>query len=161
MVAGLLEMAPDDPRIPDSLAVADREGLEVSFEPVDLGATVHPNTLRFDVSAGEESVSLVGASVGGGAIEVSQVNDRAVDLSGRFDTLLIQARDVPGTTATITQRLAATGINIAFLEVGREKRGREATMIIQTDHAIPDSIVDEIEGYEWVISTRRLSKVTD
>ncbi len=34
-------------------------------------------------------------------------------------------------------------------------------MIIQTDHAIPDSIVDEIAGYEWVISTRRLSKVTD
>ncbi len=34
-------------------------------------------------------------------------------------------------------------------------------MIIQTDHAIPDSIVDEIEDYEWVVSTRRLSKVTD
>jgi L-serine dehydratase len=154
-------MAPDDPRIPDSLSVADQEGLEVSFEPVDLGAAAHPNTLRFDITAGEDNVSLVGASVGGGAIEVSQVNDRAVDLSGRFDTLLIQARDVPGTTATITQRLAATDINIAFLEVGREKRGREAMMIIQTDHAIPDSIVDEIEEYEWVISTRRLSKVTD
>ncbi len=161
VVAGLLGMAPDDSRIPDSLAVADQEGLEVSFEPVDLGATAHPNTLRFDITAGEDNVSLVGASVGGGAIEVSQVNDRVVDLSGRFDTLLIEARDVPGTTATITQRLAATDINIAFLEVGREKRGREAMMIIQTDHAIPDSIVDEIEDYEWVVSTRRLSKVTD
>jgi L-serine dehydratase len=161
VVAGLLGMAPDDPGIPDSLAVADRKGLDVVFEPIDLGVAAHPNTLRFDVAAGEESVSLVGASVGGGAVEVSHVNDRAVDLSGRFDTLLIQARDVPGTTATITQRLAASGINIAFLEVAREKRGREATMIIQTDHAIPDSVVDEIEDYEWVISTRRLSKVTD
>ncbi len=161
VVAGLLGMAPDDPRIPDSLAVADQEGLVVSFETIDLGAVAHPNTLRFDIAAGGDNVSLVGASVGGGAIEVSEVNDRTVDLSGRFDTLLIQARDVPGTTATITQRLAATDINIAFLEVGREKRGREAMMIIQTDHAIPDSIVDEIEKYEWVISTRRLSKVTD
>ncbi len=69
VVAGLLGMAPDDSRIPDSLAVADQEGLEVSFEPVDLGATAHPNTLRFDITAGEDNVSLVGASVGGGAIE--------------------------------------------------------------------------------------------
>ena len=47
------------------------------------------------------------------------------------------ARDLPGTTAAVTRLLAEEGVNIAFLEVAREKRGREATMIIEADHAIP------------------------
>ena len=52
VVAGLLGMAPDDQRIPRSLEVAREAGLEVEFEPVDLGPEAHPNTLRFEVEAG-------------------------------------------------------------------------------------------------------------
>lgn len=161
VVAGLLGMAPDDLRIPRSLEVAREAGLEVVFEPVDLGAEAHPNTLRFDLTAGEESATLVGASVGGGAVEVREVNGRSVDLTGRYDTLLIVARDIPGTTAAVTQLLADAGVNIAFLEVGREKRGRDATMIVQTDQPIPPTVVDVIQEFDWVRFARRLQKVTD
>lgn len=161
VVAGLLGMAPDDLRIPRSFEVAREAGLEVAFEPVDLGIEAHPNTLRFDLGAGEESATLIGASVGGGAVEVREVNGRAVDLTGRYDTLLIVAKDIPGTTAAVTHLLAEAGVNIAFLEVGREKRGRDATMIVQTDQPIPPTVVDAIQEFDWVRFARRLQKVTD
>jgi L-serine dehydratase len=161
VVAGLLGMAPDDGRIPRSLEVAREAGLEVTFEPVDLGPEAHPNTLRFDLMAGEEAVRLIGESVGGGAVEVREVNGREVDLTGRYDTLLIVAQDIPGTTAEVTRLLADAGVNIAFLEVGREKRGREATMIVQTDQPIPDAVVEAIHSFDWVRFARRLQKVTD
>ncbi|MGH7550511.1 MAG: L-serine ammonia-lyase, iron-sulfur-dependent subunit beta, partial [Gemmatimonadota bacterium] len=117
VVAGLLGMAPDDQRIPHSLEVAREAGLEVRFEPVDLGAEAHPNTLRFELEAGGQRAVMTGVSVGGGAVEVRDVNGRAVELTGEFDTLLIVAQDIPGTTATVTRLLAEAGVNIAFLEV--------------------------------------------
>lgn len=161
VAAGLLGMAPDDGRIPASLRIAREEGVELSFEPVDLGEDAHPNTLRFELEADGERATLTGASVGGGAVRVVEANGRAVDLSGRYDTLLVVARDVPGTTAEITRLLAEEGINIAFLEVGREKRGGEATLIVETDHPIPDAVLARIEAYEWARFARRLQKVTD
>jgi L-serine dehydratase len=161
VVAGLLGMAPDDQRIPRSLEVAREAGLEVEFEPVDLGPEAHPNTLRFELEADDQRATLTGISVGGGAVQVRDVNGRAVELTGEYDTLLIVARDIPGTTATVTRLLAEAGVNIAFLEVSREKRGREATMIIQADQAIPEEVVTSVQGFEWVRFARRLQKVTD
>lgn len=161
VVAGLLGMEPDDPGISGSLEAAREAGVDVEFVPLDRGPESHPNTLRFEIEAGGDRATLEGASVGGGAVQVSEVNGRLVELSGRYDTLLIGAEDVPGTSAEVTRLLAEEAINIAFLEIGREKRGREATMIIETDHAIPDRILDRIRAFEWVRFVRRLSKVTD
>ena len=161
VAAGLLGMAPDDPRIPRSLEVARDQGLDVTFEPADLGPDAHPATLAFELEANGERATMVGASVGGGSVQVTAVNGRAVDLTGKYDTLIVEARDIPGTTAAITRLLAEEDVNIAFLEVSREKRGRDATMLIQADHPIPDALVARVQGFEWVRSARRLAKVTD
>lgn len=161
VAAGLLGMAPDDERIPRSLAVARDEGLEIAFEPLDLGPDAHPNTLRFELEAGDDRATMVGSSVGGGSVRVTEVDGREVDLTGQYDTLIVLARDIPGTTAEITRLLAEEGVNIAFLEVTREKRGREATMLIQADHPIPDAVLEGVQGFEWVRFARRLRKVTD
>jgi len=161
VVAGLLGMAPDDTRIPESLRVARERGMEIELETIDLGEEAHPNTLRFDLEAGGHRATLTGASVGGGAVRVTEVNGAEVELTGEFDTLLVVARDEPGTTAEVTRLLAEEGVNIAFLELGRERRGGEATMIVETDHEIPDDVVERIRGYDWVRIARRLHKVTD
>jgi L-serine dehydratase len=161
VAAGLLGMAPDDERIPRSLDVARESGLEIDFEPLDLGPVAHPNTLRFELEAGADRATLEGASVGGGSVQVTEVNGHPVDLTGRFDTLIVIARDIPGTTAEITRLLADEGVNIALLEVTRVKRGREATMLIQADHPIPDGVLERVAAYDWVRLARRLRKVTD
>lgn len=161
VAAGLLGMAPDDRRIPESRRVAREEGLEIAFEPIDLGPGVHPNTLRFELEGEGRTATLTGSSVGGGAVRVSEINGREVEITGEFDTLLVVADDVPGTTARVTRLLADRDVNIAFLEVTRRKRGGEATMIVQADQPIPDEVIDAVGGFEWVKSVRRLQKVTE
>src|SRR5690554_3209489 len=47
LVGGLLGMKPDDGRIRDAFAEADRAGLEYEFVTADLG-DVHPNTVRIE-----------------------------------------------------------------------------------------------------------------
>ena len=43
LVAGLLGLRPDDPRLPDSFALAEEAGMKFTIHPVELRAA-HPNT---------------------------------------------------------------------------------------------------------------------
>ena len=43
LVAGLLGLRPDDPRLPDSFALAAQRGMQFSIHPVEL-RSAHPNT---------------------------------------------------------------------------------------------------------------------
>lgn len=45
LVAGILGLSPEDARLRTSLAIAEEEGMKVSFQPADLGQ-VHPNTVK-------------------------------------------------------------------------------------------------------------------
>ena len=50
--------------------------MEWSFEETDLGDEAHPNTAIFRVTRGGEEVELRGASLGGGRVEVSEIDDQ-------------------------------------------------------------------------------------
>lgn len=52
LTAGVLGLWPDDERLKESLALAEKEGLEVVFKEVELG-DVHPNTVRIALGGGE------------------------------------------------------------------------------------------------------------
>ena len=64
LVAGLLGLRPDDPRLPDSFALAEEAGMKFTIHPVELRAA-HPNTtvLTLKSKAGRTLV-LKAASVG-------------------------------------------------------------------------------------------------
>lgn len=159
LVAGLLGFATDDDRIRDSLALAEAAGLQVQFAEVDLGGDAHPNSVRMTLQGGGQSVTLVGASIGGGQVEVTEVQGYALSFSGEFDTLLIIAEDRPGTINTVTGWLGGHGINVAFLRVGRERRGGEAIMIVETDDPIPEPIVAGIATFPWVRWVRKVGRM--
>ena len=84
LVAGLLGMRTDDKRISHSLEMAKAAGLQVKFAKADLGF-VHPNTVKLVLEDDQGTVrTVVGSSVGGGNIVVSQINDFAVEFTGEF-----------------------------------------------------------------------------
>ena len=153
LVAGILELAPDDVRLRDALQIAKEAGLEATFESVDLGS-VHPNTVQMILSDDQGSMVIQGASIGGGMIRISRINDFEVDLSGQYDSLLTIHLDKPGVVAAITGELANLKINIAFMSVFREGRGKRALMFVETDQPIPEAarqIVSRVEGLEKTI----------
>src|SRR5690606_15566661 len=109
IVGGLVGIAPDDLRLRHAYDEAKAAGLEWDFEEVDLGDNAHPNTAVFEVRRGDETVRLRGASVGGGRIEVTEIDGFPVALGGDYHTLVVLARDEPGTIMTITGLCAAQG----------------------------------------------------
>lgn len=159
LVAGLLGFAPDDERLPQALTLAAENGLAVTFTQADLGE-VHPNTARMDMTdaAGREFV-VQGSSLGGGDVLVTLVNEFPVEVTGELPVLVVVHQDQPGVVAAVTAHLAAESINIASMQVAREKRGARALMLIETDERVPEKIATPFSDIPGVTEVRSIPKV--
>ena len=89
LVGGILGMEPDDERIRDSLMIAKDQNIQVTIEKSNL-TPKHPNTVEIKLKgdAGKEVV-ILGSSVGGGNIHITQINGLDVSITGQHDTLIV------------------------------------------------------------------------
>ncbi|NLG93690.1 MAG: L-serine ammonia-lyase, iron-sulfur-dependent, subunit beta [Clostridiales bacterium] len=133
LVAGIMGMAPSDIRIRLSLEIAKARGLDVVFGKTELEGA-HPNTAVLTLKdAKGHTVTVQGASVGGGNILISEINGMKVEVTGQQDTLLVIHHDVPGVIAHVTNYIAAQGVNIGNFKLSRSRRGETAMMTIEMD----------------------------
>lgn len=159
IAAGLLGFAPDDERLPEALRIARDSGLSIEFVTGDLG-DVHPNTARLElVDAAGRSHLVQGSSLGGGDVVVTLIDDFPVEVSGELPALVVVHHDQPGVVAAVTARLAADVINIASMQVSRERRGARALMLIETDEPVPDEVLAGIAVIDGVVEARSVPAV--
>jgi L-serine dehydratase len=159
LVGGLIGCTPDDLRLREAFEHARTAGLEWTIEEVELGDDAHPNTAVFELERGEERLRVAGSSVGGGRIEISEIDGFAVALTGAYPTVVILADDVPGTVATITGIFADSGVNVATMRVDRTGRHKKALMTIETDQPIPAPALAAIRSHDWLDWARAVTRV--
>ena len=157
LLAGLMNMPVDDPRIPNSYAIADSRGLAYAFFPIDLG-DVHPNTVKLvlDGVKGRHR-EIVGSSIGGGRIEITEIDGLSVRFGGDYPTLVIRNQDVPGQIQQVTTFLAEENINIGSMYMYRSARGADAVMVIECDKEVPEDVVAALEGLRGIVRVTYLS----
>ncbi len=159
LVAGLLGMHPDDPRIPHAFELADEAGLSISFAHVDLG-DAHPNTAVFELEDAAGGLVVVrGASLGGGDVVITQIDAFQVEVTGDLPVLVVSHVDRPGVIAGVTGLLAESGVNVASMQVSRAKRGASALMLIVTDAEVDPGHAEMISQQAGVTSVRRVPAV--
>ncbi len=158
LVAGLIGFKPDDEGIPNSLELTN--GMEIEFFDPELDKSVHPNTVVFELTGSQETITIKGASVGGGRVLVNQIDDFPVELSGDYPSLLTVHRDKPGVIQAVSEVLARYDINIAFMKVFRLARGKDALMVIETDQEVPKSAQTEILGKKDIKWVRFVDKIS-
>lgn len=146
IVGGLLGFSPEDERLRNSLEIAKDKGVDIQFE-FSMEEAVHPNTARIEIT-GEtgEKVEVLGTSVGGGNIEILEVNGMQVSFNCEYPTLLVFHTDMPGVISKITAVLMEEGINIAFMKVFRTSRNDDASMVIETDDKVPKELIPRIQA---------------
>ncbi|HEY5506879.1 MAG TPA: ACT domain-containing protein, partial [Coriobacteriia bacterium] len=159
LVAGLLGCAPDDERIRTSLEHAREAGMKVSFSEEDLGE-VHPNTARVTMTAADGRVAVVqGSSVGGADVVLTHIDDFDVAITGELPVIVVEHTDQPGVVAAVTAVLALHEVNIASMEVSRERRGARALMVIETDQPVGAAVVAALGDADAVTSVRAVPSV--
>jgi L-serine dehydratase len=136
LIAGVLGMEPDDADIKDAYRIARERGVLVSVEYSD-EPPKHPNTARIRITGSQGHVTeVIGESVGGGNILITEINGLDVEFSGEYPTLVIQHDDKPGVIAEVSHVLAQLNVNIAFMRVFRHGKGEDAYMTIETDQPV-------------------------
>lgn len=152
LVGGLLGMEPDDEQLANSLEIAYEQGMEVCFIPKSEKAD-HPNSVKIVVSSGDRKLSVTGISIGGGNIQISELNGFKLSLSMGTPTFIVVHQDVPGMIAKVTNILSASDINISTMTVTRESKGGEkAIMIIEVDQAEVGDIVMQLAEIPHIYS---------
>ncbi|SHI50679.1 L-serine dehydratase [Geosporobacter subterraneus DSM 17957] len=146
LVAGILGMEPNDENLRYAMEIALEKGIEFEFIEADLG-DVHPNTVKIIMKGiSGKTTEVIGSSVGGGNIRVFKINGLDVEFTGEYPTLLVRHIDKPGAIAKISLILSEYGINIAFMRVFRQSKGKDAFMIIETDNKINEEVIDKTKA---------------
>ncbi|MEC0142192.1 L-serine ammonia-lyase, iron-sulfur-dependent subunit beta [Paenibacillus alginolyticus] len=155
LIGGLLDYETDDPRIPVAAEEAEALGVEIAFLTSKDKAD-HPNTVRFILSSDTRELSMTGASIGGGNVEIVNVNQFDVKFTAVYPTLVISHHDRPGMIADITALLGRSEINIGFMDLDRKGRDREAMTVIETDVSIPDSLIQELKNLSMIYEIKKV-----
>ena len=157
LIAGLLGMKPDDMRIPNSFEIAREEGMEFTIENKDI-KEAHPNTAQIIMEAvGVNTMKIQAYSIGGGRIRVCKLDGIDVNFSGESNTLIIRNVDEPGRIKEVASALSNAEINIATMQVFRDKRGGFAVMVVETDQVVPKEAIDDLESKQGIIRVKFLN----
>ncbi len=155
LVGGLLGFETDDPRMSKALEIAKEKNIKVEFIEDDAKAD-HPNTARLIIGNDTEEMELVGISIGGGKVEITELNGFELRLSGNHPAILIMHNDRFGAIASVTKILAKYEINIGHMEVNRKDVGKEALMVIEVDQNVEDRILKELENADHIIQIAKI-----
>ena len=161
LVAGLLGLRPDDPRLPDSFELAREQGMKFSIHPVEL-RSAHPNTAVLELTGkGGRTLTVQASSLGGGRIMVNKLDGIEVNFTGESNTLVVRNQDEFGSVAAVTSILNQLRVNVANMSVHRHKRGGDALMVIETDQHIKPKQVEFISELPGILGVTYYDKEDD
>lgn len=156
IVGGLLDFDTFDERIKTSLDIAKANGMSVAFIEEEAQAD-HPNTARVHIGDDQGDLELVGISIGGGKIEITELNGFELKLSGNHPAILVVHNDRYGAIAGVANILARHAINIGHMEVSRKEKGSLALMTIEVDQNIEDSVLNELNELPNILKVTKIA----
>ena len=151
LVAGLLGMQPDDPNIPRAFPLAEQAGMALTIGTVVLRGA-HPNTVVLKVTNAQgRTLEINASSLGGGRVRVNSLDGLEASFTGEYPTLIIRNEDRPGLVADVAQLLSDRNVNIATMQLYRDRRGGLAVMVIESDQAIYPATVERLRAHPGIV----------
>lgn len=153
LFGGLLGWEADDDRLPNSADYLQESGIDLTIEYGNYGDP-HPNTYRLNITSGDETLSMIAISTGGGMIEVIQLDGFDVSIHGDFDETLIW------TSSDITQSSAEKQFeSLEFDRVNIHENAGRRLIQIQSGAPIAKSHLEPALSSVATARVRRLHPV--
>ena len=144
LLAGVLGLKVDDRQIKDIFNSDIAKSIDYEFEYCD-NFKYHPNAVDMTFIGDDSKMFISGESVGAGEIAIRQINDFTVKLTGKYNTVLIVYKDMPGMLSQVTSTMQYHNINIASLFCDRNAKGKQASMVLSVDGELTPDIISTIE----------------
>lgn len=155
LVAGILGLRTDDPRVADAFALAKAAGVQVEIVWDTTTDVAHPNTVDIRCESREgRTLEMRGVSIGGGAAVIRRINGIDVDITGEHTSVVVHQRDVRGVLAHIAGVLADCGINIANANLHRTAKRGDAYTVLETDSDVDAGVRELLMDHPDIINAR-------
>ena len=156
IIGGLLDYDTYDERIKTAFNDAKEAGMQYEFIPEEAHKE-HPNTARLVMEDDSGEMSVEGISIGGGKIEIGEVNGFKLRLTGGMPAILVVHNDRTGCIANVANCLAMHNVNIGHMEVSRIERGHTALMVIEVDQNIDERILQQISFIPHITKVSKIN----
>ncbi len=150
ILGGLMDFKTDDARIKNALEIAAETGLAYKFKSIGNSSIHHPNTIKLNLKKGEKQIEVVGESLGGGVINIAEVDGFVANFSAQNHTLIIKADDISGAIAFISSVIAQEKTNIATMSVSRKGKHDIACHVIEMDSGIREITTQYLKSLPWI-----------
>ncbi len=114
------------------------------------------NSIAVRVSSANGANTVEGAVFSNNAVRLVRVNHFYLEAVLEGHILVLNNRDVPGVVGAVGSLLGQRGINIAGLELGRERIGGMAISLIHVDGQVPQEILAELRTVEPIVSAQQI-----
>ncbi len=163
LLGGIMKFPPNDERIKTAFEVAKEKNLEYEFEPGDLGGGYHPNTVKITLENEERKMTLIGSSIGGGNIEISQIDGFDIYLTGssaeQYFTLVVENENMPGMLAKTTTFLGEKGIRIVNMQSSYLAGENKVLSVLSIDQSLSLEEILTLEMEPGILFVRSLNKI--
>jgi D-3-phosphoglycerate dehydrogenase len=131
--------------------VARERGIKV-VESKSSRASDFASSITVKVKTKDRELEVEGAIFGSNNPRIVKINHFYLEAVPEGYILILHNRDVPGVVGAVGTLLGQRGINIAGLELGREKVGGMAISFIHVDEAVPEETLDALRGLPNIVT---------
>ncbi len=135
--------------------IAKERGIRV-IESIHTQVEDFASLMSITVRSQREVNSIAGTLFGRKKLRIVRLNDFLIEAIPEGDILLIDNDDRPGVIGNLGMVLGSKNINIATMELGRDRKGGKAISLIHLDHPLPAGALDEILSMPHIIAVREI-----
>jgi D-3-phosphoglycerate dehydrogenase len=114
------------------------------------------NSLTARVRTANKTSEVAGAVFGRDVVRLVRINGFYLEAVPEGFILMLNNRDVPGVVGAVGMLLGEAKINIAGLQLGREKVGGMALSLVHVDERIPPAVLDRLRKLPNIVSAEML-----
>lgn len=124
--------------------IARERGISVT-ESRSRETTDYINTLTLSVLTPASAHEVAGAVIGNRGLRLIRIDGYRVEAVAEGYFLMLNNRDVPGVVGAVGSMLGQAGINIAGLELGRDRVGGTALSLVEIDQPVPAEVLERLK----------------
>lgn len=141
LLAGVLGFSESDEKLKSSFEIANSLGIEYAFLEKDLG-DVHPNSVLIEITRKDGSkMTVMGSSIGGGNINIIQLNGIDITISGDHPTIVAKHNRGKGIITSMLRVIGEYDYDVLSMSFHKSQTDNEGLIIVElAEHLDPDAI---------------------
>ena len=150
LFGGFLGWEADEERLPDYLSAIKEANIQVAIKIHDIGAS-HPNTYKITLKNDRETRELIALSLGGGMIEIIEIDGAKVSMQGDYYQTLIYVRSDFEIMHDLKEQFSCDEIAL--------RKGAFNFVEIKANRFIPPNLESKLEKAKGVLFMKKLHPV--